>query len=766
MTTHTLKPLLFILFLISLLSHSQELNTIRIIDQEDKFVLPKVTIINQSTKDTTFTNYNGSFTTATPGKYVFKKDGYILKHQNINDSKLQIVELQKNPAQLNEVIVNSNQIPTKLKKSVNSLSLISAYDIDLGNNVDMPQTLNRASGIFMQTGALNTNRITIRGIGSRNLFGTAKLRAYFKDIPLTNGSGETSIEDFELGAISKFEIIKGAGSTAYGAGLGGTIHITPKNGQFNMAKAASELSAGSFGLLKGLLSFNYGSKKEDISTIYSITHSDGYRENNNYDRQTFTFSSNHFINGSNQISLLFSYVDLKAFIPSSLNEDDYRNNPQSAAFSWKNAKGHEDFKRGIIGLSWEHDYSFKTKQVTSLFSSLRDAYEARPFNILEENTRALGLRTKIASKFNLFENTLNYVVGFEIFNDQYKHQTFQNLYQDFPPGTGSVKGDALSNYKEQRSYYNFFLDSNYAISAKTTLVFGINMNQTFFSLEDRFPATSENPDQSGDFKFNIIASPKFGVSYEITDKLSIYSNVSHGFSPISLEETLLPNGLINNNIKPETGWNYELGTRGTLINNKLNFQASIFRMDVKNLLVPRRTDLDEFIGINAGRTQHDGLELNMNYNIINTSTVTLDSFLSYTLNAFSFKEFIDDDADYSGNDLTGVPAEVFNIGFVCESREGVYANVTHQYVGQIPITDSNNIYTKSYSLTNCKLGFKRILNKSININVFLGINNIFDEAYASQVLINASSFGGNAPRYYYPGNPVNYYGGINLGLKF
>ncbi|WP_282123823.1 TonB-dependent receptor family protein [Algibacter mikhailovii] len=766
MITYTIKPVLYLFLLISLLSYSQESTTIKVIDQEDKFVLPKVTIISLSTKDSIHTNYNGSSQTLSSGTYLFKKDGYISKHQSINNSEVQIIELQKNPAQLNEVIINSNQMPSKLKKSVNSLSLISTNDIMLGNNVDLSQTLNRASGIFMQSGALNTNRLTIRGIGSRNLFGTAKIRAYFKDIPLTNGSGETSIEDFELGAISKFEIIKGAGSTTYGAGLGGTIHITPKNGLFNKAKLTSELSAGSFGLLKGIIGFSYGSKKEDINALYSNTHSDGYRDNNNYNRQTFTFSSNHFLNKSNQISLLFSYVDLKAFIPSSLNEDDYLNNPESAAFQWKSAKGHEDFKRGIIGLSWEHDYSLKTKQITSLFSSLKDAYEARPFNILEENTKALGIRTKIVSELKLFEDTINYAIGFEVFNDQYKHQTFQNLYQDFPPGTGSVKGDALSNFKEQRYYYNIFLDSNYAINPNTTLVFGINMNQTFFNLEDRFPTSPENPDQSGDFKFDIIASPKFGISHLITNNISLYSNISHGFSPISLEETLLPNGLINNNIKPETGWNYELGTRGTLFNNKLNFQASIFRMDVKNLLVPRRTDSDEFIGINAGRTQHDGLELNLGYNIVNTHTVTLDSFLSYTLNAFTFKEFIDDDADYSENDLTGVPSEVFNLGLVCNFQVGIYANINYQYVGEIPITDSNNLYSNSYKLSNCKVGFQRNLNKNLNVNVFFGINNIFDETYASQLLINASGFGGNAPRYYYPGNPKNYYGGLNLAYEF
>src|SRR5690606_2942858 len=114
------------------------------------------------------------------------------------------------------------------------------------NNTNIAPTLSRIPGILMQTGTLSTNRITIRGVGARNLFGTGKIRAYFKDIPLTNGSGETSVEDLELATIARLEIDKGS-STIYGAGLGGTIHLTPQNAYLNQTNAQGEFSFGSFG---------------------------------------------------------------------------------------------------------------------------------------------------------------------------------------------------------------------------------------------------------------------------------------------------------------------------------------------------------------------------------------------------------------------------------------------------------------------------------------------------------------------------------------
>lgn len=750
--------------IIPALGFGQDIITGEIIDYDNKTKLSHVSIINLKNRDTIFSALDGHFELKSKGFYIFKKSGYIQKTLNITDN-YSVVQLDMSRAQLNEVIVNSSQIPTKLKKSISTINIISSKDIEFGDNVNMAPVLNRAPGVFMQSGALNTNRITIRGIGSRNLFGTAKIRAYFKDVPLTNGSGETTIEDFELASISRFEIIKGAASS-YGAGLGGTIHITPKNPKLNETQINSEVSGGSFGLLKGVIGFNHGTTKHGINAIYSNTHSDGYRENNSYDRQSFTMNSSHYIGHKDDISLLLSYTDLIAFIPSSLNKADYQNNPESAAFTWKSAKGFEDSQRGIFGVSWTHDYNNNSKQITSVFSSLKNAYEARPFNILEESTMAYGLRSRFLKATKLFNKSLEYTIGGEFFYDNHNYKTFQNLYKDFPPGTGSVKGNQLSDLKEKRNYYNLFIDSNYSLTKTTTLSIGLNLNQTAYDLEDKFFSSTTHPDQSGSFKFETILSPKFGISHGITSNINIYSNISHGFSPISLEETLLPDGLINTNIKPETGWNYEIGTRGSAFDNALQFNAAIFRLDIKNLLVPRRTAEDEFIGINAGRTQHDGLELTLNYKVFQKENLSINSFLNYTLNNFIFKEFVDDSTDFSGNDLTGVPKDIFNAGIDFDFSFGLYGNINYQYVGSMPITDSNSLYSDSYNLTNFKMGYQSNLSKSLKFNIFLGINNIFNSHYASQILINASGFGGSAPRYYYPGYPVNYFTGFNINYIF
>ena len=760
-----------IIFIFSLLGlaftgYSQSKITGKIIESDDNTVLGGVEIINLDTQKSTTSKLDGSFEILNEGLYSFNKKGYVVKNLNLIFNQYYIIQLNINPSELNEIIVHANNIPKALKKATASVSIISSKDIKRSNNINFAPILNRAPGVFMQSGALNTNRITIRGIGSRNLFGTSKIRAYFKDIPLTNGSGETNIEDFELASISRFEIIKGPASSIYGAGLGGVIQLKPQNALLNQTHLNTALSIGSFGLIKGVVNINHGSSQNSLRAVYSNTKTDGYRENNAYNRQTFTLNSNHFLNKKNELSFLASYVDLKAFIPSSINETDYLNNPKSAAFTWKQSQGFEDAKRGVFGISWNHDYNSNLKQASSIFTSFKNVYEPRPFNILKENTFAIGMRSRLLGKSKLFSKNLDWTFGGELFRDIYRYKTFENLYQGFPAGTGSVEGNQLSNFKEQRNYYNIFAESNFEASNKTTLSFGLNLNKTTYNLEDNFMASDENPDQSGKFKFKNIVSPKFGVSHLFSKNISVYSSISHGFSPITLNETLLPNGQINTNLKPETGWNVEIGIRGTTLDNRLQFNTSIYRLDIKNLLVSRRTAQDQFIGINAGRTQHDGLELALNYNWLQKESISISSFVNYTSNNFIFKEFTDNTDDFSGNDLTGVPKDIFNAGIDFDSTFGIYGNINYQYVGSMPITDSNSLYSDSYNLTNAKIGYQVNINKMLKLNVFFGVNNIFDVHYASQILINASGFGGNAPRYFYPGTPVNYFGGINLNYIF
>ncbi len=101
-----------------------------------------------------------------------------------------------------------------------------------------------------------------------------------------------------------------------------------------------------------------------------------------------------------------------------------------------------------------------------------------------------------------------------------------------------------------------------------------------------------------------------------------------------------------------------------------------------------------------------------------------------------------------------------NIGF--KYGDNITFTVNHQYVDEIPLTDANTLNSDSFNVFGLQLRYKNSFSKKFNLGINFGLNNIFDTNYAQSVLINASSFGGAAPRYFYPGDGRNYYSSIRL----
>ncbi|MET0759385.1 MAG: TonB-dependent receptor, partial [Flavobacterium sp.] len=293
---------------------------------------------------------------------------------------------------------------------------------------------------------------------------------------------------------------------------------------------------------------------------------------------------------------------------------------------------------------------------------------------------------------------------------------------------------------------------------------GIAMNTTKYSLEDVF---QNNPDsQKIPFTFGNVWSPRVGLSYKISNGKNIFTSISKGFSVPSVAETLTPEGQINTDLKPEVGWNYELGFKGNWLGNKLYTEATLFTTQIKNLLVARRTAEDQYVGINAGSSSHSGFEFLVNYKLLEWSKLQITPYFSGAVNNFKFKEFLDGDADYSGNQLTGVPNKQFNFGLDLNMKNGFSLNTSFRTMGKIPLNDANTKYSARYSLLDIKTTYVFTILKFLKTALNAGVNNALDTKYAANILPNAVGFGNAAPRYFYPGNPINFYGGFSVSYVF
>ncbi len=628
--------------------------------------------------------------------------------------------------------------------------------------IDAVSSINQIPGVYILSGALNTNRITIRGIGARTLFGTDKLRLYYNEIPVTNGSGFSTIEAYDLENLSQVEVVKGPKATAFGTNLGGAILLKSKESLGKTTNFNNNTTLGSYNLFKNNLSVTHSDERILLGLSYGHLETDGYRDNSRFERDGFLLNTNYKINANNSVGFLLNYIDYTAQIPSSLGETALNENPRQAAFTWNAAKGFEANKYTLLGVSYNHRFSSNLKNTTSVFYTYLDHYEPRPFGILDEYTNGFGFRSRFMGSFKMFDKNATYSLGTELYKDEYNWSEYDNLYQD-NNGEGSLQGDVFARNKEFRTQVNTFGTLNISVLQRLQLQFGLNINSTQYDFRDLFNTGDAN--SSANRKFRTIALPSLTANYRFSEVQTLYANLSRGFSNPSLEETLTPDGVINPDIAQETGINYELGTQLFLLDKKLNILLAVYQMDVRNLLVAERVGDDQFIGKNAGKTKHRGIELALNYRWIIDPSFKITPFVNYTYNDHSFVDFVDGEDDFSGNPLTGVPKHRLNSGLQIQFFDNFFWNTTHQYVSSIPLTDANNLASDSFNVFNTKLKYEQKLSEAFTLGIDFGINNLFNVRYAQSVLINTQAFGGAEPRYYYPGNNLNYYTSLRLGYS-
>ncbi|MCU4156075.1 TonB-dependent receptor [Carboxylicivirga sp. A043] len=644
--------------------------------------------------------------------------------------------------QLNEVTVSAPVTILSVKQWPGSLVSIDSLTIQSGNSYLLSQQLNNLPGVLMQQGTLSTSRITIRGIGSRTPYNSNRIKAYWGDIPLTDGDGVSSIEDIGFNDINNIQILKGPSSALYGAGLGGVVLINPWYPASKTSIAAG-FEAGSYGTYSSQLSAVLKQEKGTTWLTANQLISDGYRNNSEYKRYNITLKGKYKL-GTHLLHYLYNHRHLNAHIPSSLDSVDFYNQPEKAADSWAAIEGYEKSNRQIISIGLSSGLNNLLSNSLHLFGIISTLDELRPFNQLDESKLTIGIRNKLSYR----KQSIRLALGFEAINEM----NTVKLYGVRPNNLGQL----LNKNDIERSYINIFGLLDIDISDKLIMQAGLNYNITSYKNKDKVNGIKS------DHQYPATLSPRLGINYQLTNSSNLFAAAGHGFSTPSVEEAQMPDGSFNASIKPEEGYHVDIGYHYQSVNNKTNADFTLYWIKLNNLLVTKRESEELFYGINAGETSHKGVELSVQHQLDfnNLSHIKLSGTFSHSIN--KFERFTDEGIDYSHKHLPGIPEYTAHLSATYILRK-TQLYINNQFFGQQYLTDSNSKRYDDFSVLNCKLSHNTTIGK-IATTFYLGINNINDKQYASMLLINAPSFGNNLPRYYYPALPRNWYGGIIIRI--
>jgi hypothetical protein len=270
--------------------------------------------------------------------------------------------------------------------------------------------------------------------------------------------------------------------------------------------------------------------------------------------------------------------------------------------------------------------------------------------------------------------------------------------------------------------------------------------------------------------------PKFSVRYEKEGNIA-YISVSKGYKAggynlqmfsYLIDSTMRTSKPVEFDIqqstsfKPEYSWNYEVGGRISVLDNKMNLGATLFLLDISDQQIVEFAPNGQGRMIkNAGKSQSKGIEFEADIHPFQCFGIGLS--YGYVESKFTEYQGIDEKsnttADYSGKYVPFVPQQtvsataIYTFHFKKSFIDRLLISGKYSGAGKIYWTESNNVSQKFYSILNGRISFEKD-----NFSLCVWGENMLNSKYATFYF---ETFGNSFGQL---GKPSHF--GIDLNIKF
>jgi outer membrane receptor protein involved in Fe transport len=269
--------------------------------------------------------------------------------------------------------------------------------------------------------------------------------------------------------------------------------------------------------------------------------------------------------------------------------------------------------------------------------------------------------------------------------------------------------------------------------------------------------------------------PKFSLRYEKEGNIA-YVSVSKGYKAggynLQMFSDLIETKMRSQqsaefdiqkstSFKPEYSWNYEVGGRISVLDNKMNLGATLFLLDISDQQIVEFAPNGQGRMIkNAGESQSKGIELEADIHPFRCFGIGLS--YGYVESKFTeYQEQIDENSfiDYSGKYVPFAPKQtlsataVYTFHFKKSFIDRLLINGKYSGAGKIYWTEANDVSQKFYSILNGRISLEKG-----NFSLCVWGENMLNSKYTTFYF---KTFGNSFGQL---GKPFHF--GIDLNMKF
>lgn len=669
------------------------------------------------------------------------------------------------------VVVTSTREAKDSRDLAASVGVLGEGELSFVTPSHPAEALNRVAGVHINNLGGEGHMSAIR-----QPISTSGVYLFLEDGIPTRPSGffnHNGLYEINIPQGSRLEVIKGPGSALYGSdAIGGVINsvtkAAPKEREIDI-----NLESGSHGWQR--LLFSGGSAVTASSAVrldINATDSQGYRDESDYQRYSTTLRLDSQWSDHWGLKAIVSYTDVDQSGTSSLEEKGYKNNPTKNRF-------HDDIGFRLVEalrLSAELTYRPNEAQLLTITPFYRDnRMQMMPSwmvtfdpNLRDYQFESFGAQLKFRQ--NLAGGRGQVILGLDAdyTPSSYEEQqidVFQSgdIYSHYT-ATGTLNYD----FDADQSTLSPYVHTEWKLGSQWLLSAGLRYDYYDVDYNDKGTANSARHlrPESQSLSFDEL-SPKLGLVYRFSDNHSAYVSYRHAFRAPTIGQLFRPGSSQDSTeLRPVSSDSLELGLRGRL-HPRWGYELAVYDMQVKDDIISFIDGFDRKT-VNAGETQHRGIELSLHGNITEALTVNLAWTFTeqkyedfpYIFQCFSptCGGFTRETRNFSGFDVGKAPETLGNLslGYQPTFLPGSRFELEVQHLGEYFTDETNTATYDGHNLVNLRANY------DINpqISVYARLMNLTDRRYSSYTANQV----GDPDISYRPGLPRSAYVGVKLAF--
>ena len=549
-------------------------------------------------------------------------------------------------------------IEAYIQKSVNSSNKMPLKDIEnpqvynvINKNILKEQVVTTFSDAMKNaTGVSRLWESTGRGSDGAEFY---SMRGFSTQPRLLNGMPSFSNGSLDPANIESIEVIKGPSGTMYGGNLvsyGGLINITTKK-PYETFGGEMGYTNGSYGLNRVTADINTPLNKQTsfrLNTAYQYRNSfqdAGFSKSLFFapslkfvanDRLTF-FVNTEFKSSeaANAPMIFLSRYSPLSFQSMDLFEQNYKKSYTSNDLTIKNPTFNlQAYAVYQISENWTSTTILsKTNAKTSgYYHYLWDSANGDEFTRFitkgEAETNATGIQQNFVGTYNIGSVKNKLVAGLDYFQRKftvggtgwasYGTVSLVNQTDTMPDANNEMQQTMLTTPHVDAALLGTSAELQsaetkiYSAYASNVIEFLPNLSAMISLRADHFTGqpTAYSTDK---LKERTTFSPKFGVVYQpILNKLSVFGNYMNGFQYLdaaAIDVTDEDGNIVGRELRyfePEQANQWEVGTKASLIKDRLSVTASYYDIKVKNKVMGNIVDATQ-----AGEVESKGFEVSV-----------------------------------------------------------------------------------------------------------------------------------------------------------